>query len=574
MEKRLFSEIGLSPEILKAVDRLGFEEASPIQSVAIPVAMAGRDLVGQSATGSGKTAAFAIPAIEKVDAHSRKVQCIILCPTRELAVQVAEEVGKLSLFKRGIHAVPIYGGQSIDRQFRALRSGVQIVIGTPGRVMDHLERKTLDLSAVKIVVLDETDRMLDMGFREDIETILKSVPKERQMMFFSATMPREIRRLIDTFATNPEFLHIEAREQNAPQVEQLYYEVERRSKLEVLCRLIDLHDFKCGIIFCSTKIMVDALADDLLARGYSADRLHGDMSQAAREKTLNRFRSKKVELLVATDVAGRGLDVDDVEVVFNFDLPNDAEDYVHRIGRTARAGKKGQAITFVSGRDIYRMQNIIRSTKMKVRRERVPSLDQVEEKRESSFFERLREILDSGEFKKHDRTIDRLLEQNYASTDIASALVHMHIGAEPREEVPEKPARPDRPSRRRADDPDGGPPRDRAPRRDERRGDDGDRFPEMERRPVRFNPERPHEAGMKRLYLNIGHMAQITPGNIVGAIAGVTGLPGKVVGAIDIFTKHTFVDVATDHAEDIVAKLQGIRMKGRYVDAAIVPEDN
>ncbi len=574
MEKRLFSEIGLSPEILKAVDRLGFEEASPIQSVAIPVAMAGRDLVGQSATGSGKTAAFAIPAIEKVDAHSRKVQCLILCPTRELAVQVAEEVGKLSLFKRGIHAVPIYGGQSIDRQFRALRAGVQIVIGTPGRVMDHLERKTLDLTAVKIVVLDETDRMLDMGFREDIETILKTVPKERQMMFFSATMPREIRRLIDTFATNPEFLHIEAREQNAPQVEQVYYEVERRSKLEVLCRLIDLHDFKCGIIFCSTKIMVDALADDLLTRGYSVDRLHGDMSQAAREKTLNRFREKKVELLVATDVAGRGLDVDDVEVVFNFDLPNDAEDYVHRIGRTARAGKKGQAITFVSGRDIYRMQNIIRSTKMKVRRERVPSLDQVEEKRESSFFERLRANLDSGEFKKHDRTIDRLLEQGYASTDIASALVHMHIGSEPREEVPETPTRPERPGRRRGESEGGGTSRERSPRRENRPRDDGDRFPEMERRPVRFNPERPHEAGMKRLYLNIGHMAQITPGNIVGAIAGVTGLPGKVVGAIDIFTKHTFVDVATDHAEDIVAKLQGIRMKGRYVDAAIVPEDN
>jgi ATP-dependent RNA helicase DeaD len=335
---------------------------------------------------------------------------------------------------------------------------------------------------------------------------------------------------------------------------------------------VDLHDFKCGIIFCSTKIMVDALADDLLTRGYSVDRLHGDMSQAAREKTLNRFREKKVELLVATDVAGRGLDVDDVEVVFNFDLPNDAEDYVHRIGRTARAGKKGQAITFVSGRDIYRMQNIIRSTKMKVRRERVPSLDQVEEKRESSFFERLRAILDSGEFKKHDRTIDRLLEQGYASTDIASALVHMHIGTEAREEVPEPAARPERPGRRR---PDGeGPSRDRGARREDRSRDDGDRYPEMERRPVRFNPERPHEAGMKRLYLNIGHMAQITPGNIVGAIAGVTGLPGKVVGAIDIFTKHTFVDVATDHAEDIVSKLQGIRMKGRYVDAAIVPEDN
>ncbi len=598
MEKRPFTELGLSPEILKAVDKMGFEEASPIQTATIPALLSGKDVVGQSATGSGKTAAFAIPAIEKVDAALRAVQVLVLCPTRELAVQVAEEVGKLAFFKRGVQAVPIYGGQSYDRQFRALRAGTPIVIGTPGRIMDHLERKTLDLSNVKMVVLDETDRMLDMGFREDIERILKSVPEQRQMMFFSATMPREIQQLIKTFAKEPEFIQIEAKEQNAPQVDQSYFEVDRRSKIEVLTRVIDLHDFSLGIIFCSTKVMVDDLADHLLSRGYSADRLHGDMSQSAREKTLQKFREKKTEFLVATDVAGRGLDVEDIEVVFNFDLPNDAEDYIHRIGRTARAGKSGRAITFVSGREIYRLQSIIRFTKQKIRRERVPSLDEVEEKRESAFFEELREVLDGGEFKKHDRTIDRLLEQGYASTDIASALVHMHLGGDERE--PARGPDPAQVDARRVERPrDDRPPRQEAPSRDfERRErfERGDRPPPRDFRadgparppgpdgpPRNFRDEgggfrhredRGREAGMKRIYLNIGHLSQITPANIVGAIANMANVPGSVVGAINIFTKHTFVDVKAEAADDIVRSLQGIKMKGRYLDAAVVPEDS
>ncbi len=587
MDKRPFTELGLSPEILKAVERMGFEEATPIQTLAIPVAMSGKDLVGQSATGSGKTAAFAIPAIEKADAHKRTVQCLFLCPTRELAVQVAEEVGKLALFKRGIHAAPIYGGQSYERQFKALRAGVQIVIGTPGRIMDHLDRGTLKLDDVKFVVLDETDRMLDMGFHDDIVTILKQVPTERQMLFFSATLPRVIQEMIKTFAREPEFLKIEQKEQNAPQVDQSYYEVDRRSKLEVLTRVIDLHDFKYGIIFCSTKLMVDELADHLLTRGYSADRLHGDMSQMAREKTLQKFRAKKIEFLVATDVAGRGLDVVDIEVVFNYDLPNDAEDYVHRIGRTARAGKSGRAITFVSGRDIYRLQNIVRFTKVRIRRERVPSLDQVEEKRESDFFEELRGVLDAGEFKKHDSTIDRLLEQGYASTDIASALIHLQLGGEERDRAAgPDPAEVDarRGERNERERPPFEPRRDGPPRESFERGDRFERGPrQFDERGQRDNSrgpsetrgraERSRETGMKRVYLNIGHLSMITPANVVGVIANMANVPGSVIGAIDIFPKHTFVDVREEHAEDIVAKLQGIKMKGRYVDAAIVPED-
>lgn len=428
MEKLRFTELGLSADILKAVDKMGFEEASPIQSAVIPTIMAGRDVVGQSSTGSGKTVAFAIPAIEKVDPKIRAVQVLILCPTRELAVQVAEETGKIALFKRGVMGVPIYGGQSYERQFRALDAGAQVVIGTPGRVMDHMERGSMKLDKLKIVILDETDRMLDMGFRDDIEHILKSVPATRQLLFFSATIPRAIQDLIGRYSKDPAWIKIESVAQNAPQVEQTYFEVDRRSKIEALTRLIDVNDFRYGIIFCSTKIMVDDLDEHLHSRGYMTDRLHGDISQAQRDRVMDKFRRRGFEFLVATDVAARGLDVDDLEVVFNFDLPNDAEDYTHRIGRTGRAGRKGQAFTFVSGQEIYKLQSMVRWAKLDIRRGKIPSLDEVEEARTSVFFEKVRATLDEKKFKPHDRMIDRLLDQGYASTDICSALISMLQG--------------------------------------------------------------------------------------------------------------------------------------------------
>ncbi len=372
MEKRPFAELGLSPESLKAVAKMGFEEASPIQTAVIPMILSGRDVVGQSSTGSGKTAAFALPAIERVDPAIRAVQVLILCPTRELAVQVAEETGKLAIFKPRVMGVPIYGGQSYDRQYRALAAGAQVVIGTPGRVMDHMERGTLKLDKLRLVILDETDRMLDMGFRDDIEHILKAVPEKRQLRCFSATIPRASQDLIGRYSKNPEWIKIESVAQNAPQVEQVYFEVDRRSKIEALTRLIDVYDFRYGIIFCSTKIMVDELDEHLHSRGYSTDRLHGDITQAQRDRVMDKFRRRGFEFLVATDVAARGLDVDDLEVVFNFDLPNDAEDYTHRIGRTGRAGRKGRAITFVSGQEIYKLQSMVRWAKLDIRRERIP----------------------------------------------------------------------------------------------------------------------------------------------------------------------------------------------------------
>src|SRR5436190_2313316 len=290
MATKLFSELGLSAELLKAIDKLGFEQASPIQAAAIPPLMDGKDVVGQSQTGSGKTAAFAAPAIEKVEVAQKTPQVLILCPTRELAVQVSEEVHKLALFKRGVQALPIYGGQSYDRQLYGLRQGAQIIIGTPGRIMDHMRRGTLRLNSLKMVVLDEVDVMLNMGFRDDIELILQDTPKERQTVFFSATIPRPIQQLIEKYARDPQNIRIEQKALTVPTVEQVYYEVDRRYKVELLTRLIDIHDLKLDIIFCNTKRMVDDLVDHLNAQGYSADRLHGDMSQAMRDRVMNKFR--------------------------------------------------------------------------------------------------------------------------------------------------------------------------------------------------------------------------------------------------------------------------------------------
>jgi len=569
MQKKLFAELGLSPELLKAVAQMGFEETTHIQSQAIPALLAGQDVVGQSQTGSGKTAAFALPAIQVVDVKLRAPQVLILAPTRELAVQVAEEVAKLACFKKGVREIPIYGGQSYDRQLRGLREGAQIIIGTPGRVMDHLERRTLKLDSVKMVILDEADRMLDMGFLDDIRTILKQAPAERQTVFFSATVPRPIQDLIKTFTRHPVNVTIESQALTMPAIEQVYYEVDRRAKLDVLCRLIDLQDISYGIIFCATKMMVDELTEHLGARGYAADKMHGDMTQAMRERVIGKFRKRGLDFLVATDVAARGLDVDDVEVVFNYDLPHDGDDYIHRIGRTGRAGKSGRAITFVSGREIYKMQNIIRFTKGKIRRERIPSEEEVERKRADSFYDSLRKTLEEGKYERQDAVIGRLLDQGYVATDIASALIHL-FG---RDEAPE-PVRQERPAPRSRED-------DFRAERPERR-DHQDRPdwksspPPNERKPVftgnkadRESGAVSHEPGMTRLILGVGRDHDIQPGDVLGVILGTTKLPKEIVGVIRLQPKQAFVDIKEEHAEQVQAKLNGIQFKGRKLWAKL-----
>jgi ATP-dependent RNA helicase DeaD len=689
MSTKLFSELGLSPEILKAIDKLGFEQAAPIQAEAIPVLMSGRDVVGQSMTGSGKTAAFAIPAIEKTDANLKAVQVLILCPTRELAVQVAEEFHKLTLFKRGITSLPIYGGQSYERQFWGLKQGAQIVIGTPGRVMDHMRRGTLRLETLKMVILDEADVMLNMGFREDIETILKDAPKERQTVFFSATMPRPIRDLIEKYSREPQNVKIEQKAMTVPTVKQCYYEVDRRYKVELLTRLIDIYDLKLGIIFCNTKRMVDDLVDHLEAQGYMADRLHGDMTQAQRDRVMGKFRKSGLEFLVATDIAARGIDVDDIQVVFNYDLPYDGEDYVHRIGRTGRAGRAGRAISFASGRELFQIRNIERYTNMRIQRAKIPTVDEVHEVRASLFLDKLRATLTSGEYKKQDHLVERLLEEGFNSTDIASALIHHLQGGDA---TPAKPApavepsfeRPERPPYREQRDSRGGryedrparnapyredDRRERAPYRDAReerqsRFDDrppraevkfadpkkikatpwkvapaapvkkiipppakkieaktGSPLPAAVEKPTSAAPEvtrpaceikpevktfsdaeilaavktpeakpesklflkpksapvaaskpkvsRATPADQTRLWVSVGEVQGVVPIDFVNTVAGITGLPGKVVGTVDVRERHSFVDVSSEHANGIIAKLNRAEIKGHKVKVKV-----
>lgn len=417
-----FSDLGLCPELLKSIHKLGYESPSPIQAKTIPLILEGRDMVGLSQTGSGKTAAFALPALERIDISKAEPQVLVICPTRELAVQVCSEINRLGSCLKGLSAIPVYGGAPIDRQMRAMRKGAHIIVGTPGRVMDHLKRRTLKTDAIQVCILDEADRMLDMGFREDMEVILDSLPESRQTLFFSATMNKNVQGLIRAFSRDALQISIEQKALTVDSIDQEYYEVRNRSKIEVMSRLLDLQTRHRGIVFCNTKQMVEDVTEALTARGYLADRIHGDIAQKNRERVIQKFRSNSVELLVATDVAARGLDIDDVDIVFNYDLPYDPEDYVHRIGRTGRAGRSGKSVTFVYGRDIYRLEAIERYTRQTVRRMRIPSLEEVEGRKTDQVFSKVRARLESGDFTRHDDWIERLLDAGHTPTDIASAL--------------------------------------------------------------------------------------------------------------------------------------------------------
>jgi ATP-dependent RNA helicase DeaD len=435
MEKQGFKNLKLSKEIQKAIMDMGFEEATPIQGQSIPPMLEGKDVVGQAQTGTGKTAAFGIAALEMIDQHNRSIQAVILCPTRELAIQVAEELKKLSKYKKGIEVLPVYGGQPIDRQIRALRMGVHIIIGTPGRVMDHLDRRTLKMDGVQMIILDEADEMLDMGFREDIETIMKKIPKQRQTILFSATMSRPILDLTKKYLNNPQMIKLAHKEMTVPKVEQFYYEVKQQVKPDVLARLIDLNDLKLSLVFCNTKRRVDELVENLRTRGYLADGLHGDLQQRQRDTVMAKFRRKEIEILVATDVAARGIDVGDIEAVFNYDIPPDDEYYVHRIGRTARAGKTGAAYSFVTGREVYRIRQIQQFTKSKIIAQKVPSISDVEEIKTNLLLEKVKGIVDAGHLGEYSNLVEKLNKEDYPSLDIAAALLKILMGENGKEET-------------------------------------------------------------------------------------------------------------------------------------------
>ncbi|WP_292464479.1 DEAD/DEAH box helicase [Methanolobus sp.] len=426
MESITFSQLNLSQSILNAIKDIGYEEPTPIQAQAIPLIMEGKDVVGQAQTGTGKTAAFGIPALELVDPEFSDVQVLVLCPTRELANQVSDELTKLSAYQK-LRILPIYGGQSLERQIKALRRGVHIVIGTPGRVMDHIERRTLNLENVAMVVLDEADEMLDMGFREDIELILTKVPADRQTIMFSATMPSLIMKLTKKFQRDPQLVKTIHKKVTVPNVEQSYFEVKFHAKPEVLCRLIDIYDVKSSLVFCNTKRAVDELVDTLKTRGYLADGLHGDMKQQQRERVMASFRKGDIETLVATDVAARGIDVENIEVVFNYDLPQDEESYVHRIGRTGRAGRQGRAFTFVTGREIYKLKSIQKYTNVKILSQKVPTRSDAEDIKANMLAQKVKDTIDSGHIGKYINWVESITEGEYTSVDVAAALVKMRL---------------------------------------------------------------------------------------------------------------------------------------------------
>jgi ATP-dependent RNA helicase DeaD len=423
-----FEDLGFADEIRRAISDLGFEEPTPIQSLAIPLMRDGKDVIGQAHTGTGKTAAYGIPIIESVDARVKRPQALVLCPTRELAIQVSEELRKLARYRKGIVILPVYGGQPIERQLHALRSGVQVVIATPGRLLDHLDRRSIDLRAVRVVVLDEADEMLDMGFRDDIEAILKRVPAERQTVLFSATMSQQILDLSRRYLKDPRTVRVIHDQLTVPTIEQYYFEIRESGKVDVLSRVIDLYDPRLTLVFCNTKRRVDELVSHLQARGYLAEGLHGDMNQSQRERVMGKFRTGGIDILVATDVAARGIDVEDVDIVINYDLPQDPEYYVHRIGRTARAGKSGRSFTFVTGKEMWKLRDIQRFAKIRIAQQAIPKPHEISTRKAEILEERVRKLIEAGNLEASTLRVRQMMGDEYTSLEVAAALLSFFAG--------------------------------------------------------------------------------------------------------------------------------------------------
>lgn len=417
----MFEEMGISPATLKAVKRMGFEEATPIQAQTIPISLENKDLIGQAQTGTGKTAAFGIPLVEKIKKENRNIQGIIIAPTRELAIQVSEELYKIGSGKR-VGVLAIYGGQDINRQIRALKKGPHIIVGTPGRLLDHINRKTIRLDNVETVILDEADEMLNMGFIEDIEEILAKIPNERQTLLFSATMPGPIQKIAERFMNDPQIVRVKAKEMTVPSIEQYYIEVQEKNKFDVLTRLLDIQSPELAIIFGRTKRRVDELSEALNLRGYTAEGIHGDLTQAKRMSVLRKFKEGSIDVLVATDVAARGLDISGVTHVYNFDIPQDPESYVHRIGRTGRAGKTGMAITFVTYRETSYLHVVEKTTKRRMEKMKAPTLDEALEGQQRAVIDKITQTIDSNNLQYYRQAAQELLNNHDAETVVASVL--------------------------------------------------------------------------------------------------------------------------------------------------------
>ncbi|WP_026954278.1 DEAD/DEAH box helicase [Algoriphagus vanfongensis] len=568
-----FSDLGISTEILQAVEEMGFTQPSPIQAQAIPFVLEGRDVIGQAQTGTGKTAAFAIPIIELVDPDFNRPQAIILCPTRELAVQVEGEIQKLARFHKKINSVAIYGGESIDKQIRVLRKGVQIVVGTPGRVQDHINRGTLKLEDAGIIVLDEADEMLDMGFRDDIEAILQEMPEERQTVFFSATMAKPIMDLTRKYQNDPHIIKVAKKELTVDRIEQVFYEVKPSLKMELMARLMTVNNYALSVVFCNTKRMTDEATEALGSRGIVAEALHGDLSQAQRDKVMNKFRKGLCTVLVATDVAARGIDVDNVEAVFNFDLPLDEEYYVHRIGRTGRAGKSGTAINFVTGRrDFMKIRDLEKYTKATITKMAPPSVSELIDLKKAQLVKDVnRQLSKEDDNQIFEETVGQMLAEGLTIEQVALGLLKMTMGEAVKEMRDQDFGLPSFNERRRERD--GG--RGERGGRFERggRSERGGRFERGDRREGGRGdrdggrrPERGRDANMARLFLNLGKKDRIRPNDIVGAIAGEAGIPGRNIGGIDIYDNFSFVDVPKGDADHVIKTMKHNTIKGKPVN--------
>ena len=535
-----FNEFNLSEAILKGIEAMGFEEASPIQAESMAPLLEGKDVIAQAQTGTGKTAAYGIPMLERVEKKG-PLQGLVLCPTRELCLQVANELANLGAYKKGVKILPVYGGTSIERQIRALKGGVQIVVGTPGRVMDHMRRKTLRFDDLAIAILDEADEMFDMGFRDDMRTILDETPEDRQTCFFSATMEKDIMDFSAKFQRDPEIIRIKHKQLTVENIEQYYLEMKASMKPEILSRLVDIYDPTLAIVFCNTKKRVDALVSEMASRGYAVDGLHGDLKQNQRDAVMKRFRNSSIDMLVATDVAARGIDVGDVDMVVNYDLPQDEEYYVHRIGRTARAGRKGLSFSFIVGRDIYKLEDIVRYTKADLAYMELPTMEQMDVNKRENLEGKVAEILDAeADLSRYKPMVESMLRLEYGAVEISAALLKLlddSTQSKKHDALDEV--------------------------------DYGKKFRARGLRKDRKTKEKKEKSGKKhftnnaKLYMDKGRKDGITPKAILAIFKKETDLGADVVGNILIRDHHTVIEVPKKAAKSAIEQLDGMKSRGK-----------
>jgi ATP-dependent RNA helicase DeaD len=561
-----FADLNLPAPILKALKDVGYETPSPIQAATIPLLMEGRDILGQAQTGTGKTAAFALPVLSRIDVKNPGVQALVLAPTRELAIQVAEAFQSYAAHLKNFHVLPIYGGQAYGPQLSALRRGAQVVVGTPGRVIDHLDKGTLDLSNLTTLVLDEADEMLRMGFIDDVERILKETPKERQTALFSATMPPAISRIAKTYLRDPKEVTVAAKTTTATNITQRYWLVAGLQKLEALTRILEAEPFDGMIIFARTKLGTEELASKLQARGFAAAAINGDLAQVQRERTIDQLKKGKIDILVATDVAARGLDVERISHVINYDVPSDPESYTHRIGRTGRAGRSGDAILFVTPRERGMLKAIERATRQPVAQLTLPTIKAVNDVRIAKFKDQIGEALAAGGLEMYRSLIEEYERENdVPAIDIAAALARMARGDEPLLlEKPDREAKPVPEWKEREDRPVRAGRESFSEDRPARPTREAFAQPRESFRKERM-PRAP-EPGMATYRIDVGHANSVKPGNIVGAIANEGGIPSKEIGRIEIYDDYSTLDMPADLSQDLLAHLQKVWVAGRQLN--------